>query len=277
MEQSTEMNQIATQEESENQKKQPTETIIPEDNNTQVNEIHSNLPYEENLGFIPGTLRGKQNPRYVVAKFDKKYKNFDFKNEGFLEIPEEADLLQYLELLQVSKTNKSVDIRFRIEEAADFFVFKHIEVRGKPVPFIRKAKLFQKVVIKGVHPEMSNGELRMELLPFIEHASSIRNSDRHYNGVTFYDGTKQVFVTHLTRHIPRSMKFGNRWCLVFYKDQPVPDRRPTQPTPAEVEAPSSEESNTHMELEEPGRGTSADELSETTSETSEASLQIVVD
>ena len=32
-----------------------------------------------------------------------------------------------------------------------------------------------------------------------------------------------------------------------------------------------------MELEEPGRGTSADELSETTSEASEASLQIVVD
>ena len=63
---------------------------------------------------------------------------------------------------------------------------------------------------------------------------------------------------------------------MFYKDQPVPDRRPPQPTPAEAEAPPSEESNTHMELEEPGRGTSADELSEATSETSETSLQIVV-
>ena len=145
------------------------------------------------------------------------------------------------------------------------------------MPFVRKAKRVLKVVIKGVHPEMTNDELLLELMPYIEHASSIRTSDRHYNGVTFYDGTKQVFVTHLTKHLPRSMKIGNRWCLVFYKDQPVPDRRPPQPTPAEAEAPPSEESNTQMELEEPGRGTSADELSETTSEASEASLQIVVD
>ena len=114
-------------------------------------------------------------------------------------------------------------------------------------------------------------------MPYVEHASSVKNTDRHYNGLTFYDGTKQVFVTDLTRHIPRSMKNGNRWCLVFYKDQPLPDRRPPQPTQAAVEAPSSEESNTHMELEEPGQGNSADKLSEATSETSEASLRIVVD
>ena len=277
MEQLTETNQIATQKESENQKNHPTEKAIPEDNNNQVKNFHSNLLYEENLEFIPGTLRGKQDPRYVFAKFNKKYKNFDFTNEDFLKILEEADLLKYLELLQISKTNKSVDIRFRTEDAADFFVSQHVEIRGKPIPFIRKAKRVLKVVIKGVHPEMTNDELMMELMPFIEHASSIRNPDCHYNGVTFYDGTKQVSVTHLTRHIPRSIKIENRWCLVFYKDQPVPNRAPPQPTPGEVEAPSSEESNTHMELEEPVRGTSADELAETTSETSEASLQIVVD
>ena len=243
----------------------------------EVTNYNSNLLYEESLGFIPGTLRGRQDPRYVFAKFHKQYKEFDFTNEDVLKVLEEADLLQYLQLLQISKPNKSIDIRFRTEDAADFFVSKHIEIRGKPVPFVRKAKRVLKVVIKGVHPEMTNDELLLELMPYIEHASSIRNSDRHYNGVTFYDGTKQVFVTHLTRHLPRSMKIGNRWCLVFYKDQPVPDRRPPQPTPAEAEAPPSEESNTQMELEEPGRGTSADELSETTSEASEASLQIVVD
>ena len=191
------------------------ESVEPKPTNTdkeQVNKFNSNFLYEENLGFIPGTLRGKQDPRYVFAKFPKKYKNFEFTNEDFLEIIEEADLLQYLELLQISKTNKSLDIRFRTEYAADFFVLQHIEVRGKPIPFIRKAMRVLKVVIKGVHPEMTNDELMMELMPFIEHASS--------------------------------MKTGNRWYLVFYKDQPVPDRRPPQPTPVAVEAPSAEESNT---------------------------------
>ena len=124
---------------------------------------------------------------------------------------------------------------------------------------------------------MTNDEPMMELMPYMEHASSIRNSDRHYNGVTSYDGTKQVLVTHLTRHILRSMKIGNRWCLALYKDLPVPDKRPSQPASAAVEAPPSEESNTQMELEEPGGGTSVDELSEVTSKTSEASIQIVVD
>ena len=37
-----------------------------------------------------------------------------------------------------------------------FFVSQHIEVRGKPLPFIRKAKHILKVVVKGVHPEMTN-------------------------------------------------------------------------------------------------------------------------
>ena len=212
----------------------------------------------------------------MFAKFDKKCKNFDFSNEDILHVLEEADLLRYLELLQISKPNKSINIWYRTEGAADFFVSKHIEVRGKPITFIRKAKRILKVTIKGVHPEMSNNELMTELMPYIEHASSIRNSDCHYNAVTFSDGTKQVLVTRLTRHIPRAMKIGNRWCLVFYKDQPVPNRRPSQPTPAIIEATSSEECTTQMELEEPGQGTSTDELSEATSETSIASLQIGV-
>ena len=119
----------------------------------------------------------------------------------------------------------SIDIQLCTEDAADFFVNRHIEIHGKPVPFIRKAKRILKVAIKGVQPEMTNDELMMELKPYVEHASSVRNCDRHYNAVTFYDGTKQVFVRHLTRHISRSMKIGKRWCLVFYKDQAVPERR----------------------------------------------------
>ena len=79
MDQLTETNHIAAQEKSENQQNQPTEKAISEDNN-QVKNFQSNLLYEENPGPIPGTPRGKQDPRYVFAKFDKKYKNFDFTN-----------------------------------------------------------------------------------------------------------------------------------------------------------------------------------------------------
>ena len=45
---------------------------------------------------------------------------------------------------------------------------------------------------------MNNDEVMMELEPYKKHVSSIQNSDCHYNGVTFYDSTKQISVTHLT-------------------------------------------------------------------------------
>ena len=45
---------------------------------------------------------------------------------------------------------------------------------------------------------MNNDEVMMKLEPYKEHVSSIRNSDCHYNGVTFYESTKQIFVTYLT-------------------------------------------------------------------------------
>ena len=51
----------------------------------------------------------------------------------------------------------------------DFFVNKHIELRGKPLPFVRKAKRILKVVVKGVHPQMSNDLLVSELLDYIKH------------------------------------------------------------------------------------------------------------
>ena len=144
-----------------------------------------------------------------------------------------------IRLLQISKPNKSIDIMFKTEDAADFLINQHIEVRGKPLPFVRKAKQVLKVVVKGVHPEMSSDLLLSELYEYIQHASPVRNSDSQYNRKTFYDDTKQIFVTHLMRHIPRSLKTGNRWCL-FYRDQPAPPRRPPHVSTI-VETPTSDE------------------------------------
>ena len=165
-------------------------------------------------------MKGRQDPRYVYAKFMKQYKDFDYTNEDFLTIIEELGILQQLQVLQISKPNKSIDVFFRTEDAGDIFVKQHISIRGKPIPFVRKAKRILRVTVKGVHPEVSDDMLLFELEPFIEHCSSIKHDEVHHRGMTFRDGTRQVFVTHLARHIPRSIKIGHRWCLVFYRGQP---------------------------------------------------------
>ena len=203
-----------------------TEATKPKQQQQQQQVTKVNLLYEESLGFIPSSLKGRQDPRYVYAKFHKSYKSFDFTQKEVLQILEEANLLKYLQLLQISKPNKSIDILFRTEDAAEFFIQKHVEIRGKPIPFIRKAKRVLRVTIKGIHPDVTDDEVRADLLDYAEHVTSIRHTDKHYKGVVFYDGSRQVFVTHLTQHIPRSIKIGNRWCLVFYGGQPAPSRRP---------------------------------------------------
>ena len=96
--------------------------------------------------------------------------------------------------------------------------------------------------------------------------------------MTFRDGSRQVFVTHLPRNISRSIKIENRWCLVFSGGQPDLLGRLAQQLPVITITPPAEELPDPMDLGEPDPGTSAvDELSEATSEDSGTSLQIVVD
>ena len=256
-----------------------TEDTTNIEENQEVNRTRRrNLLYEECLGFIPNSMKGRQDPRYVYAKFFKKYKDFDFTNEEFLTIIEEMGLLQQLQVLQISKPNKSIDVLFRTEDATDIFVKKHIEIRGKPIPFIRKAKRILRVTVKGVHPEISYDMLLYELEQYIDHCSSIKHKEIHHRGMTFWDGTRQVFVTHLARHIPRSIKIGHRWCLVFYRGQPDHPGRPSQHTPVIKVTPPTDTLSDPMDVGERGPGTSAiDELSEATSEESGTSLQIAVD
>ena len=87
MEQITNNSQQITEEVTEkaveaNQEARSTDTVkISSDNinaqKKQVNKFFGNFLYEESLEFIPGTLRGKQDPRYVFAKFVKRYQDFD--------------------------------------------------------------------------------------------------------------------------------------------------------------------------------------------------------
>ena len=214
---------------------EPPEAVSNERNANQNIPKRRNLLYEECLGFIPNSMKGRQDPRYVYAKFMKQYKDFDYTNEDFLTIIEELGILQQLQVLQISKPNKSIDVFFRTEDAADIFVKHYISICGKPIPFVRKAKRILRVTAKGVHPEVSDDMLLYELEPFIEHCSSIKHNEVHHHGMTFRDGTRQVFVTHLARHIPRSIKIGHRWCLVFYRGQPeLPRRSSKQPPVAQT-------------------------------------------
>ena len=174
----------ATEEDNVKNVPNPGATSTEEVNNREVttnnknkevaNIAKGNLLYEECLGFIPNSLKGRQDPRY--AKFFEQYKDFDYTNEDFLNIIEDMGFLQQLLILQISKPNKSIDVYFRTEDAADFFVKKHIEIRGKLIPFIRKAKRILRVTVKDVHPEITDDTLLYELQPFIEHCSSIKNT-----------------------------------------------------------------------------------------------------
>lgn len=55
---------------------------------------------------------------------------------------------------------------FKREDLADYFVLQHLEIKGKLLSFIRKAKDILNVVIKGVHLKMSIDLLRSELAPY---------------------------------------------------------------------------------------------------------------
>ena len=83
-------------------------------------------------------------------------------------------------------------------------------------------------------------------------------------------------MTYLIRHISRSLKKGDRWCLVFHRDQLVPARSLPRVSTI-VETPSSEEALPQMKWEEPGPRTSTDNISEASSKDSGAFLWIVVD
>ena len=86
-----------------------------------------NLLYLEDLRFLP---KGK-NPRYTFYCHPKNQK-FDMTDEDLLRLIQEADLLETLELLQVSRSNKLTPV--------DTDVFKTSSGRLKKVTTSRPNK-----------------------------------------------------------------------------------------------------------------------------------------
>ena len=112
------------------------------------------LLYSEDLGFLPM----QKDPRYTLYRNPKNQK-FYVKNGDVLQTIEEANLLEHLELLQVSRSNKSTEVRFGSEKAAQQFVDGEISLNGSSFTFRSNAQRRLMVSIHGVYPRISNAAL----------------------------------------------------------------------------------------------------------------------
>ena len=180
-----------------------------------------NLLYKEDLGFIPM----RQDPRYVFYRQDKS-KKFDIKNEDVLQALEQIQLLENLELLQVSRSNKSVEIRFDSEKAAQDFLTYDITIRGSKVVFRCNAFRRLRVSIHGVHPNVSDAALEYEMQNHFGGVIEVRKDTSSYKEKKYETGSRTFLITELYDHIPRSHRIFNRWCLVYYTGQPYTARKP---------------------------------------------------
>ena len=183
-----------------------------------------NLLYTEELGF----LRMRKDPRNTFYRHPKNEK-FDVTNEDVLHVIEDAELLEHLELLQVSRSNKSIEVRFDSERVVQHFVGCEFSLNGNSFAFRSNAQRRLRVSIHGVHPNVSDAFLEYELSQYFGGTLDIRRDTKQYKNKVYKMGTRTFFITELYRHIPRSCRIFNIWCLVYYTGQPYAARnKPTE-------------------------------------------------
>ena len=164
-----------------------------------------NLLYKEYLGFVPM----RQDPRYVFYRQDKS-KKFDIKNEDVFHCLEQLNLLEHLELLQVSRPNKSVETRFDTEHAAQDFLTCDITIRGSKVAFRCNAFRRLRVSIHGVHPNVSHAALEYEMQNHFGGVIDIRKDISSYKEKRYGTGSRSFIITELYERIPRSYRIFNK-------------------------------------------------------------------
>ena len=169
-----------------------------------------NLLYTEDLGYIPM----QKDPQYVFYRHGKSQK-FDIKNEDVLHAIEEHGLLQNLELLHVSRSNKSIEIRFDSEQTAQHFVECDVKISGSSFPFRGNAQRRLRVSIHGVDPNVP-AALEYELLQYFGGVLEIKRDTKQYKTKVYQTGPGTFLISELYKHIPRSCHIMNRWCLALY-------------------------------------------------------------
>ena len=192
------------------------------DTSPSATQVRDNLLYTEDLGFFPM----RKDPRYTFYRHPK-HEKFDINNEDVLHVIEEADLLEHMELLQVSRSNKSIEVRFNTERAAQHFVGCDFSLNGDRFAFRSNAQRRLRVSIHGVHPNISDASLECELSQYFGGILDIRRDTKQYKNKVYQTGTRTFIITELYRHIPRSCRLFNRWCLVYYTGQPYSARKKT--------------------------------------------------
>ena len=116
-----------------------------------------NLIYTEDLGFLPM----RKDPWYTFYGHPK-HERFDITNEDVLHVIEEAELLEHLELSQVSRSSKSIEVRFDSERAEQHFVGWDFSLKGDRFTFRANAQRRLRVSIHCVHPKISDASLECE-------------------------------------------------------------------------------------------------------------------
>ena len=121
----------------------------------------------------------RKDPRYTFYRHPKSQK-FDVTNEDVLNVIEEDNLLEHLELLQVSRSNKSIEVRFDSDRAAQHFVDCDISLKGNSFAFRSIAQRRLRVSIHGVHPNVSDASLEYELSHYFGGILDIRRDTKQY-------------------------------------------------------------------------------------------------
>ena len=223
-----------------------------------------NLLYTEDLGYIPM----RKDPQYVFYRHGKSPK-FDIKNEDVLHAIEEHGLLQNLELLQVSRSNKSIEIRFDSEQTAQHLVECDVKISGSSFPFRRNAQRRLRESIHWVHPNVPDAALEYELLQYFGGVLEIKRDTKQYKTKVSQTGTRTFLISELYEHMPRSCRIMNRWCLVYYTGQPYTTRK----NQTQMESRQNEPSNSDKEESMSSSDTDSDSQKDLSDERSDASFE----
>ena len=166
-----------------------------------------------------------------------------------------------MELLQVSRSNKSIEVRFDSEKAAQHFVDCEIRLNGNSFAFGSNAHRQLKVFIHGMHPNISDAALEYELPPYFGGILDIRRDTKQYINKVYETGTRTFLITELYRDIPRSCRIFNKWCLVYYTEQPYSARK----KPSDIQVKSDKDDEESMSTSEAGTNPQKDNSDEESS------------
>ena len=183
----------------------------------------------------------------------------------------EHGLLQNLELLQVSRSNKSTEIRFDSEQTAQHFVECEVKISGSTFLFRINVQRRLRVCIHGVHPNVPDAALEYELLQYFGSVLEIKRDTKQYKTKVYQTGTRTFLISELYEHIPRSCHIMNWWCLVYYTGQPYTARK----TQTEMEHRQNEPSNSDKEEPMSTSDTDSNSQKDFSDDRSDASFETV--